>query len=104
MLTHLFSPAVELLEISRQEFPPVAENGRWWAMPRSPVPWDRMGILKKVSVRRTLDMAAYGYITTSKDGEQGSDPETQRQQLLGAGWPRLAVSGVIVGSVALPDG
>ena len=30
-------------------------------------------------------MAAYGSIRTSKDGEQGSDPETQRQQLLGAG-------------------
>ena len=30
-------------------------------------------------------MGLYGYIRTSKDGSEGSDPETQRLQLLGAG-------------------
>ena len=30
-------------------------------------------------------MTLYGYIRTSKDGAAGSDPETQRLQLLGAG-------------------
>ena len=30
-------------------------------------------------------MALYGYVRTSKDGSEGSDPETQRRELLGAG-------------------
>ena len=30
-------------------------------------------------------MSLYGYIRTSKDGLEGSDPETQRLQLLDAG-------------------